>query len=303
MHEIETVRVYKVLRPMRGGSQSRLVKGDDGQHYVAKLSGNPQGDRTLVNEMIGTGLLQKLGVSIPPLRILELSDDVRLATESFSFHFGRQNVPIRSGYHLGSTCPVDPSKKAIFDFIPRRLFPRIVNREDFAKAFVVDHFLGHADFRQAVFVREPGARSEAVQFRAFLIDHGMLLSGSEWQIRDLPRSGLYFDRKIYLPNMGDVCHQAAELLRDSIDEILASVIRDVPSCWLTSRDLREFARLQKQLTHKKTNITPLIDRHLSLLSLYRCSSELNERAVNVMEAKEDTPACRVTAEPELAEAY
>ena len=46
---------------MRGGSQAQLVQGDEGNRYLAKFLGNPEGNRTLVNEWVGCRLFEQDG--------------------------------------------------------------------------------------------------------------------------------------------------------------------------------------------------------------------------------------------------
>jgi hypothetical protein len=106
------VGVKRVLRRMRGGSQPFLVEGEDGQFYVAKFTGNPQGNRTLINEWIVYHLFRQIGISIPSLRIVQLSERTK-QTEPLCFQMGTHTVPIQGLFHLGSQCPVDPTTTAI----------------------------------------------------------------------------------------------------------------------------------------------------------------------------------------------
>jgi hypothetical protein len=68
----ETVDINRAIRRMRGRSQAYLVEGNDGRFYVAKFAGNPQGNRTLINEWITAHLLKRLDVSTPLLIVLRL---------------------------------------------------------------------------------------------------------------------------------------------------------------------------------------------------------------------------------------
>jgi hypothetical protein len=89
----EFVGVKHVLRRMRGGSQPFLVEGEDGQFYVAKFTGNPQGNRTLINEWIAHRLFQQLGLSTPTLHLLRLSDRTR---ERKACAFRLETIPFQS---------------------------------------------------------------------------------------------------------------------------------------------------------------------------------------------------------------
>lgn len=172
----EIIEVESVIRAMRGRSQSYLVRGANSRYFVAKFCGNPQGSRTLVNEWIGSRLFERFSISTPQVRILQLSGRIRDQFQ-LSFSFGDQKTRIEPGLHFGSECPVDPITKTIFDFVPRPLLPQVVNLDDFAKALVIDKWLGNTDFRQAVFVRQQdGARASRI--RTYLLDHGMILTAT-----------------------------------------------------------------------------------------------------------------------------
>src|SRR3954447_19037736 len=136
----QAVRITRVIRRMRGGSQAQLVQGDDGQYYVAKFTGNPQGTRTLINEWITAQLLRKLNVSTPPLVVLQLKDELVESAEGLYFTVGDRRIRIGAGLHLGSLCPVDPVATAILDFLPQHLIHKVVNLADFAKLLVLDTF-------------------------------------------------------------------------------------------------------------------------------------------------------------------
>src|ERR1700712_3261552 len=113
----QIVDIVRIVRRMKGGSQAQLVEGHDHKFYVAKFVGNPQGTRTLVNEWLATHLIRQFGITTPDQVVLRLGDMSQYATAP-SFQIGDRSVPISSGLHLGSLCPVDPEKEAIYDFLP-----------------------------------------------------------------------------------------------------------------------------------------------------------------------------------------
>ena len=107
------------------------MQGSDRNVYVAKFMGNPQGNRTLINEWFAAKLLQKSGVSTPHQVVLRF--DPEPLTDAPCFEFGDRKVPVPAGLHLGSLCPVDPDRQAIFDFLPEKLLARTANLTDFRK--------------------------------------------------------------------------------------------------------------------------------------------------------------------------
>ena len=62
------------LRPLRGGAQSHLLRASDGFCYVTKFQNNPQHIRVLANEMLATRLGLALGLPMPRVAVIEISD-------------------------------------------------------------------------------------------------------------------------------------------------------------------------------------------------------------------------------------
>ena len=64
------------LRPLRGGAQAHLLKASDGFCYVTKFQNNPQHIRVLANEMLATSLGLALGLPMPRVEVIEVSDSL-----------------------------------------------------------------------------------------------------------------------------------------------------------------------------------------------------------------------------------
>ena len=62
------------LRPLRGGAQAHLLRASDGACYVTKFQNNPQHIRVLANEMLATNLGRALGLPMPRVEVIEVSD-------------------------------------------------------------------------------------------------------------------------------------------------------------------------------------------------------------------------------------
>jgi hypothetical protein len=135
---------------MRGRSESFLVKTNDG-YYVAKFAGNPKGNRSLINECVAGHLLSALGVATPERAILRLGTSCQGRE---ALYFSESHQPIAPGLHFGSKCPVDPNRVAIFDFLPRKLYPQLTNLDDVGVIFAFDRWAAHSGDRQFVFARQ-----------------------------------------------------------------------------------------------------------------------------------------------------
>ena len=257
----ETVSVRQVVRRMRGGSQAFLIEGDDDRFYVAKFAGNPQGNRTLINEWAAHRVLQQLDISTPDMRVLRLTSSTR-GRELLSFQTGGRNTPIQGEFHLGSLCPVNPTTAAVYDFLPAKLLSKVVNLNDLGSAFVIDKWFGQTDTRQAIFVRERGSNSN-LKLHLYVIDHGMSFNGDEWAVRDSAGSGLYMDRRVYpLLDMEAVCEKTVSEVSALSEADLYRAIEDVPSCWFAKKDGGALAKLFDSLELRRKRLSSVISRHL-----------------------------------------
>jgi hypothetical protein len=261
------VKIKRIIRRMRGGSQAQLVQGCDGNFYVAKFLGNPQGNRTLINEWIACSLLRGLGVLTPSLRVLELPQSFK-SHEDLHFLVGNRRTPLEGVVHLGSQCPVNPEKTAIFDFLPDRLLPKVGNLTEFATMFVFDHWIGQTDTRQAVFIRDRSITAD-IGFLAYFVDHGMAFDGGHWQLRDQRLSGLAFQSNLYALLDLLTLVETALCRVESIDEAtLFAATNGVPSSWFAPGDRGSLYALLAKLRQRQLILRPLIARHLQILYEY-----------------------------------
>ena len=76
------------LRPLRGGAQSHLLRASDGAWYVTKFQNNPQHIRVLANEMLATRLGLALGLLMPRVEVIEVSDWLIERTEDLRINLG-----------------------------------------------------------------------------------------------------------------------------------------------------------------------------------------------------------------------
>lgn len=261
--------VHSIERRMRGGAQALLVRDRAGNAYIAKCVGNPQGTRTLINEWIVSRLLKHLRISTPDVRALRIERGIP-GDNLLEFQVGNRKVPIAPGVHLGSPCPVDPSRKAIFDFLPRRLLHKVVNLPDLLLSFAFDKWVNQVDSRQAIFIRERSS-NPAVNFRTYLIDHGLSFGGSRWEMFDGALNGLYHDRSIYdSPTLAAECHAAVDRIRALPETSLFAIEDEIPPEWLEPGDRPDMTRLLELLCERRTKLHVLIDR--ALLQLHEAGA-------------------------------
>jgi hypothetical protein len=253
---------------MRGGSQSFLVRGNDGLAYVAKFAGNPQGSRTLINEWLAGKLLQELGVSTPRLTVLTLNERLE-GREELQFVVGAHKRRCEGHFHFGSQCPVDPETTAIYDFLPRPLLRSVVNIAQFATMLVFDKWMGQTDTRQSIFIRDTTAGGR-IAFRTVFIDQGMCFGGDRWEFQDAPLYGRYMDASVY--SMLDVSEHALNAIscvQRITEDKLYEIASTVPNEWFSPGDHGAFAHLLRRLEERR-RILPMI--------IERCTSDLVRRS-------------------------
>ncbi len=93
------------IRKMRGGSQAHLLRGSDSAYYVTKFQNNPQHIRVLANEMFATRLAQWLGLPVPRVEVIEVSDWLIAHTQELRVEMGNSALPCSSGRQLASQYP------------------------------------------------------------------------------------------------------------------------------------------------------------------------------------------------------
>lgn len=259
------IPVQRIERRMRGGTQALLVRDHAGNAYIAKCVGNPQGTRTLINEWIVSRLLNHLRVSTPAVAALRIERGIP-GDSLLEFEMGNRKVPIASGVHLGSPCPVDPERRAIFDFLPRRLLHKVANLPDLLLSFAFDRWINQTDSRQAIFIRERSTGSD-VKFRTYLIDHGLSFGGSRWEMSDSGLSGLYNDRSIYSDSALETeCRAMVDRIQRLPEKSLFSIEEEIPPEWLEAGDREDLSGLLHLLCERRAKLHLIVERALRQLN-------------------------------------
>lgn len=175
----------RLLRPMRGGSQSQLIEANDGHCYVVKSCNNPQGSRTLATEWIANQVFGRCGIAVATQTPISVDEELlRTLREDRE---AAQWWPEDAGVlHFGSRLPVHPEEHAIYDVLPEPLLSSVANLDNFVGALVLDTWLGNTDARQAVFFRSRktlrSMHGNRKVMTGLMIDHGQCLNGATWQL-------------------------------------------------------------------------------------------------------------------------
>ena len=241
------------VRRLRGGSQSQLIRGSDGQYWVVKMTGNPQGDRVLANEMFASRLGTWLGLPIPQTEIMEISEWLVQHSPDLRFEIGGELRRCPSGLHLGSLYAGDPMDHT-FDYLPESFLRKVKGIGDFARCLVLDKWTGNADSRQAVFTKKPKER----RYRVVLIDQGYAFNANEWDFPDSALRGVYPRNCAYEAVRGWDAFEPALTRAEEADIIdLWRCAESIPPEWYGG-DRSDLEKLVETLYARRTQIRDLI---------------------------------------------
>ena len=243
------------LRPLRGGAQAQLLSASDGACYVTKFQNNPQHIRVLANEMIATNLGRALGLPMPRVEVIAVSDWLIEHTEDLRISLGGATIPCRSGKQLGSLYVGCESPGMSFDYLPAELLHTVVNIGDFPRALVLDKWTCNSDGRQAIFCRK-SLRSH--RHHATFIDQGYCFNAGEWTFPDRPLRGVYANNCVYEGVMGWEAFEPAMTKAEAMDlDIIWHCAAEIPEEWYEG-DRDGLHRLVEALHHRRGAIRKLI---------------------------------------------
>ena len=115
------------IRRLRGGSQAQLLRASDGAYYVTKSAQNPQHIRVLANEMLATRLGEFLGLPVPRVEPIEVSEWLIEHTSELSIELGGTCTPWKPGVHLASLYVDDPATTHVLDYLPESIMDSVQN--------------------------------------------------------------------------------------------------------------------------------------------------------------------------------
>jgi len=243
------------IRKMKGGTQPHLMRCSDGYFYVVKFKNNPQHIRVLVNELLGTRLMEKLGLPTTPAVIVNVSQQLIDLTTSLVMEFPRQRVPCASGLQFGSRYFGNVREGWSLDDLPDDQFGSVRNSRELTGMLVFDKWSCNCDGRQFMFSRRRGKYSMAG------IDQGFCFNAGEWNFPDAPLRGLCKSRVAYrdVQGMEDFEPWLSRLENEMTFEHILEAAKDIPAEWYQA-DYGSMCRLLEQLNRRRSMVRELI-RH------------------------------------------
>lgn len=237
------LKIAKVIRKVRGGSQASLIEVAGGRRYVLKWCRNPQGPRVVSNEAIATGLYDRLGLPVPGWDAIEVSEEFIGDHRCMWFEEPQGMKRPRGGVHFGSSL-LGACGEGVFEILPRVWYPRVANREDFIGAFVVDVWAEHADRRQALFLEDPKTRALSAVF----IDHGHMFGGTGGDAKGSTDGCVYLDKLIYEDLIQeDLVEFWCERIRQTGMDAATDAVSHMHASWRGPADEARLARLRERL--------------------------------------------------------
>jgi hypothetical protein len=230
------------------------MRASDNHYYVTKFRNNPQDVRILANEYLGTKLGALLGLPMPEVGIINVSEWLISNSPELTIESYGMSVPCASGLQVGSRYVADPQHTPVFDYLPEPMLSRITNRQDFHRMLAFDKWTGNSDGRQAVFVKPAGARS----YRVLFIDQGYCFNAGEWNFPDSPLRGIFARNPVYESVAG---WESFEPVLSRVEQIeladLWNIAREIPEEWYRG-DTHGLSRLIEMLHQRRILVRELI---------------------------------------------
>jgi HipA-like kinase len=251
-----TGHIYAVqhVRKMRGGAQAHLLRASDNHFYVTKFQNNPQAVRILANEYLASKLGRALGLPMPEVRIIEVSEWLSENSPDLKIDLGVGPVPCASGLQLGSRYAADPPDTAVFDYLPEAMLSQVANWQDFPRVLAFDKWTGNSDGRQAVFVKQPKERF----YSAVFIDQGYCFNAGEWDFPDLSLRGVYARNSVYERVTGWEVFEPTLSRIEQVDQAeIWNIAQEIPQQW-HEHNTEALSRLIESLNHRRSSVRDLI---------------------------------------------
>jgi len=264
--EVPTVRAVECVRRMRGASQPRLLRCEDGGDYVVKFRNNPQHVRVLANEMLASRLGRLIGLPVPAPAFVDVPLDLVVSNPTLELEIGARRELCLPGLQFGSRFPGVPGQVLVVDFLPDSLLRKVNNLAHvFAGALVLDKWTCNCDGRQVIFYRSTD--HEGLAYSVALIDHGFCFNDGDWTFPDSPIRSLYPRRSVYRDVRG---FESFEPYLSRVENLkvseLEACVRGIPEEWCGEQP-EQLLRLVERLYERRGRVRQaLVDAKNSSLA-------------------------------------
>ncbi|MGC2619483.1 MAG: HipA family kinase [Acidobacteriaceae bacterium] len=248
------IQAVQQIRKMRGGAQSHLMLGADGNAWVVKFQNNPQHLRVLPNELLATRLAEKIGLTVPQCDVVEVTPWLIERTAELEMDLGGRRERCMAGLHFGSQLVGGLMPGHMADYLPEDQLAEVRNLREFAGALALDKWTCNANGRQALFHR----KTREKRYHAAFIDQGFCFNAGDWRFIDAPLRGVYARNVVYRDVTG---WESFEPWLTRIEEFEAqeawSIAETIPPEWYGG-DLATIEQLIEKLMERRTRVRELI---------------------------------------------
>jgi hypothetical protein len=240
---------------MRGGAQSQLMLGADGNLWVVKFQNNPQHLRVLANELIATRVAEAAGLTVPASDVVEVTPWLIANTPGMRVEQAQgQSQPYTAGLQFGSRFIGGLMPGQVVDYLPEQQLDEVRNLREFAGMLAVDKWTGNCNGRQAVFDRRPRER----KYRATFIDQGFCFNAGEWSFPDSPLRGVYARNRVYAGVTGWSSFEPwLSRIEQMEGDTLWNIADMLPAEWYGG-DMTAVEKLLEQLLRRRQRVRELI---------------------------------------------
>ena len=89
------------------------MRCSDGHFYVVKFRNNPQHLRVLANELLATRLAERVGLPVPAVEVIEVSDWLVEHTPELNIQLAHETILCQAGLEFGSHWLCSPTHSAL----------------------------------------------------------------------------------------------------------------------------------------------------------------------------------------------
>jgi hypothetical protein len=242
------------IRRMRGGAQSHLMLASDNNLYVVKFLNNPQHVRVLANEFLASRLAAAVGLSVPAVEVIEVSEWLIRNTPELTIEDRKANQPCKPGLQFASRWVGGLMPGQTVDYLPEQQLMQVRNLVEFAGILAMDKWTCNINGRQAVFQK---SRRERL-YTATFIDQGYCFHAGEWKFIDAPLGGVFAENTVYRGVNGWPSFEPwLSRIERFTPDLAWSIAEGIPPEWYGG-DLDALEQLVERLLARRIRVRELI---------------------------------------------
>ena len=248
----------------RGRAKSQIILADDKKNYFVKFQPNPQGPKTLVNELMANSIARFLGVPCPEGKLINIGQEFLDYNPALQRRFGA--MPISPGWHFGVE-----ELKDIYKNPPPATLARIHNVSAVPAILVFDILMCNTDRNSHDNYLIVKSRTSPERLSLYAIDHGHCLSGPNWIDTWLKGQVGAWEQNV-INEMARLIH-GVDPFRDALARLaqlssayVEGVISHIPNEWGLA--MGERAAILEFIMEHKMHVGRLLEENRNLFPLW-----------------------------------